>query len=1000
TRVFADGRLDTREFTEAEVLAKRRQMARIRDGEEAAPLTKERNANWRVAEQIASNGKFINGTRISTQPSDDLIVSGGEIDVITRNKSAVRSVTTLSPAGETIAIKPMRLSVMGVPGMVVLQRGKIEPTIIMVAPQASYAVDRSDDTAAATACTGAANDCSLRGAVIASNALAGADIITFNAGINPQLTISSAGAAENAAATGDLDVNGSLTITGNAPTTLSTTYNSTCGDCKLFGMDQTGLFPGISVSISGMTMSGGFNNGAAFCGAFFETGGGIDFFLQSTGNVFSLTGSTMSGNTVTGCSQSYGGAIDIDSVNAGTAGGASAGSVTLTNNTIQNNTAARESGGINMFSDKHDVTVTTTSVNSNTSSAGTGGGGIRIRHTWGGTVTMNGGSVSSNTGQNGGGILIDGNQVANIGTTTGVTIQTNNAVGAGSFGGGVAITNLGAAGVAGSTQLSNSTIQGNLANNATGKGGGVYFLPAYSATISNCTITTNSSPSGAGVFNGGAGGGSTLTINSNSSILGNNATGAGGGIRNDAATSVTNLNGISVDSNTSGSGGDGIDLNAGSMNLSSNISVAGGDSINLTGGTFTSTSNTLSLSGSLTRAAAATFLHNSGTVAFNGNGAQNIDGTATSNSFHAFTVNKGGGTLQAAGSVTTLSIANSLTLTAGTFAAGTATAINMNGSIWTHNGGTFTPGSSVVSFTSGSGQTIGGSAATTFNGLTVNNTATSVNQSPTVNGTLTMSGGEITVVSPNILTIGSTGSITRTAGHVNGRLSKVFAGAASFLYHIGTPSVYSPATANVTAGSGQLTMRANTGLAPSTPPLPALTTLGRHWDLAETGALTASLTFNYLDSEVSPGTETNYRLIRSYGAGIQPLSFANVGACPGAGTTCVNTTANTIFQSGVVEFNGFWTAGAPTTPTAAGASISGRVTSADGRAIGRAVVIVSDGAGNTRSVLSSSFGYYTFDELAVGQTYTVTVQSKRYTFTPRTISLSDDIVGFDIIAEP
>lgn len=32
-------------------------------------------------------------------------------------------------------------------------------------------VDRTDDTAAATACTGAPNDCSLRGAIIAANAL-------------------------------------------------------------------------------------------------------------------------------------------------------------------------------------------------------------------------------------------------------------------------------------------------------------------------------------------------------------------------------------------------------------------------------------------------------------------------------------------------------------------------------------------------------------------------------------------------------------------------------------------------------------------------------------------------------------------------------------------------------------------------------------------------------------------------------------------------------------
>lgn len=46
---------------------------------------------------------------------------------------------------------------------------------------ATYIVDRADDIAGATACTAAANDCSLRGAIINANANgAGADIIQFN----------------------------------------------------------------------------------------------------------------------------------------------------------------------------------------------------------------------------------------------------------------------------------------------------------------------------------------------------------------------------------------------------------------------------------------------------------------------------------------------------------------------------------------------------------------------------------------------------------------------------------------------------------------------------------------------------------------------------------------------------------------------------------------------------------------------------------------------------
>jgi len=67
-------------------------------------------------------------------------------------------------------------------------------------------VDRTDDTAAASACTIAANDCSLRGAIIAANAAAGATpvIINLASGTTYSLTLTNA-TQENAAVTGDLD---------------------------------------------------------------------------------------------------------------------------------------------------------------------------------------------------------------------------------------------------------------------------------------------------------------------------------------------------------------------------------------------------------------------------------------------------------------------------------------------------------------------------------------------------------------------------------------------------------------------------------------------------------------------------------------------------------------------------------------------------------------------------------------------------------------------------
>lgn len=74
-----------------------------------------------------------------------------------------------------------------------------------------FNVDRTDDTAAATACTGAANDCSLRGAIIAANTNLSADPVEINLqpGTTYNLTLANAN-QENAAATGDLDITTAL----------------------------------------------------------------------------------------------------------------------------------------------------------------------------------------------------------------------------------------------------------------------------------------------------------------------------------------------------------------------------------------------------------------------------------------------------------------------------------------------------------------------------------------------------------------------------------------------------------------------------------------------------------------------------------------------------------------------------------------------------------------------------------------------------------------------
>ena len=89
--------------------------------------------------------------------------------------------------------------------------------------------------------------------------------------------------------------------------------------------------------------------------------------------------------------------------------------------------------------------------------------------------------------------------------------------------------------------------------------------------------------------------------------------------------------------------------------------------------------------------------------------------------------------------------------------------------------------------------------------------------------------------------------------------------------------------------------------------------------------------------------------------------------------------------------------------TAASLSVSGRVTTANGAGIRNAKIVVTGNSLSEPLVVSTgSFGYYSIEGLQAGQTYVVTVFSKRYSFSDpvRVISLVDNILDADFVAEP
>jgi hypothetical protein len=89
--------------------------------------------------------------------------------------------------------------------------------------------------------------------------------------------------------------------------------------------------------------------------------------------------------------------------------------------------------------------------------------------------------------------------------------------------------------------------------------------------------------------------------------------------------------------------------------------------------------------------------------------------------------------------------------------------------------------------------------------------------------------------------------------------------------------------------------------------------------------------------------------------------------------------------------------------TAAGVSLSGRVTTAEGAGIRNArMVITGESLPEPLTVTTGSFGYYSFEGLTAGETYVVTVNSQRYTFQvpSRVYHLVDNIADADFVADP
>lgn len=76
-------------------------------------------------------------------------------------------------------------------------------------------------------------------------------------------------------------------------------------------------------------------------------------------------------------------------------------------------------------------------------------------------------------------------------------------------------------------------------------------------------------------------------------------------------------------------------------------------------------------------------------------------------------------------------------------------------------------------------------------------------------------------------------------------------------------------------------------------------------------------------------------------------------------------------------------------------SISGRLLTADGRAVSRAIVTLTGPTGRVRYATTNSFGYYRFASVSILETYNLAVNHKRHGFGPRPLYVDRTITNLN-----
>lgn len=162
-------------------------------------------------------------------------------------------------------------------------------------------------------------------------------------------------------------------------------------------------------------------------------------------------------------------------------------------------------------------------------------------------------------------------------------------------------------------------------------------------------------------------------------------------------------------------------------------------------------------------------------------------------------------------------------------------------------------------------------------------------------------------------------------------------------------------------------------------------TTKKQFKLSSTALITALLLSFITTAQTGGQFSITQSVIAGGGADSTGAIFGINGtaAQPNAGD---NSSGTTMTGGTFSVRSGFWQSSL--VPSAALASVSGRVLTTTGIGIRNARLSLTNQTGATQTALTGTFGYFSFPEVAVGETYFLTVHSKRFQFTNGTIVLS------------